>query len=74
VRRSARKTRKRFPSSANDEQIGPPGASPPILGPAWHPIVARHERDILERAVQAVADQAKKASAMVDEAHNAGLD
>lgn len=36
--------------------------------------MARHERDILERAVQAVADQAKKASAIVDEAHNAGLD
>lgn len=36
--------------------------------------MARHERDILERAVQAVADQAKNASTIVDESHNAGLD
>jgi hypothetical protein len=36
--------------------------------------VARQERDILERTVHAVAEQAKKASAVVDEANNAGLD
>jgi hypothetical protein len=36
--------------------------------------VASRDRDILERAVLAVADQAKNASAIVDEAHNAGLD
>ena len=36
--------------------------------------MARHKRDILECAVQAVADQAKKTSAIVDEARNANLD
>jgi hypothetical protein len=36
--------------------------------------MARRERDILERAVRTVADQAKNANAIVDEAHNAGLD
>jgi hypothetical protein len=36
--------------------------------------VARHERDILERGVRTVAEQAKNASAIVDEAHDAGLD
>lgn len=38
-----------------------------------HLVVARQE-DILERAVRTVADQAKNASAIVDDAHNAGLD
>jgi hypothetical protein len=32
------------------------------------------ERDILERAVRIVAEQTKNASAVVNEAHNAGLD
>jgi hypothetical protein len=36
--------------------------------------VARRERDILERAVRTVAEQAKNASAVVDEAHSAGLE
>ena len=36
--------------------------------------VTPRARDILERAVHAVAEQAQKASAVVDEAHNAGLD
>jgi hypothetical protein len=36
--------------------------------------VARRERDILERAVRTVAEQARNASAIVDEAHGAGLD
>lgn len=36
--------------------------------------MGRSERNILERAVQTVAEQAKNASAIVDEAHNAGLD
>jgi hypothetical protein len=36
--------------------------------------VARREHDILERAVHAVADQAKNANAIVDGAHNAALD
>jgi hypothetical protein len=36
--------------------------------------VARRERDILERAVQAIAEQAKKANAIVNEAHAAGLE
>jgi ribosomal protein S18 acetylase RimI-like enzyme len=36
--------------------------------------VRRSERDILEAAVKAVAEQATAASAIVDEAHNAGLD
>jgi hypothetical protein len=31
--------------------------------------VARRERDILERAVRAVAEQAQKANDIVDEAH-----
>jgi hypothetical protein len=39
-----------------------------------HRAVARRERDILERAVRAVAEQAQKANAIVDEAQNAGLD
>lgn len=34
----------------------------------------QRERDILERAVHAVSEQAKNASAIVDEAHDAGLD
>lgn len=34
----------------------------------------RHEREILERAVRAVSDQAAAASAIVDEAIDAGLD
>jgi hypothetical protein len=34
----------------------------------------RRERDILERAVQTVAEQAQNTSAIVDEAHDAGLD
>jgi hypothetical protein len=34
----------------------------------------RHERDILERAVRAVSDQAAKADTVVDEAFAAGLD
>jgi hypothetical protein len=36
--------------------------------------VVRRERDILERAVHAVAEQAQKANDIVDEAHAAGLD
>lgn len=32
------------------------------------------DRDMLERAVRTVAEQAKNANAIVDEAHNAGLD
>jgi hypothetical protein len=36
--------------------------------------VRRRHRDILERAVAVVADQAAAASAIVDEAHAAGLD
>jgi hypothetical protein len=36
--------------------------------------MARLERDILERAVRIVAEQAKNANAIVDEARNAGLD
>jgi hypothetical protein len=32
------------------------------------------DRDILERAVRAAAEQAKTATAVVDETHNAGLD
>jgi hypothetical protein len=36
--------------------------------------VARRERDLLERAVHAVADHAKNATVIVDEAHIAGLD
>jgi hypothetical protein len=36
--------------------------------------MARQERDILERAVQAVSEQAAKADALVDEAIAAGLD
>jgi hypothetical protein len=39
-----------------------------------HRAVARRERDILERAVRAVAEQAQKANAIVDEAQNAGID
>ena len=34
----------------------------------------RTDRDILESAAKAVAEHAKNASAIVDEAHNAGLD
>src|ERR687891_1107999 len=36
--------------------------------------MARRARHILERAVRTVAEQAKNASAIVDEAHDAGLD
>jgi hypothetical protein len=36
--------------------------------------VARRVRDILERAVHTVAEQAKNASALVDEAHAASFD
>jgi hypothetical protein len=36
--------------------------------------MARGERDILERAVHAVSEQAAAASAVVDEAFKAGLD
>ena len=36
--------------------------------------MAGRERDIFERAVRTVAEQAKKANAIVDEAHNARLD
>ena len=36
--------------------------------------MARRERDILERAVHSIAERASQASAVVDEAHNAGLD
>lgn len=34
----------------------------------------RQERDVLERAVRTVAEQAAKADALVDEAHAVGLD
>jgi hypothetical protein len=34
----------------------------------------RSRRDILDRAVRPVGEQAKNASAIADEAHNAGLD
>jgi hypothetical protein len=37
-------------------------------------MMGRSERNILERAVRTVAEQAKNASAIVDEAHDAGLD
>jgi hypothetical protein len=36
--------------------------------------MAQQERDILERAVLSIADRASQASAVVDEAYNAGLD
>lgn len=36
--------------------------------------MARQERDILERAVRAMSEQAAAAGAVVDEAVNAGLD
>jgi hypothetical protein len=36
--------------------------------------MARKERDILERAVHSIAERASQASAVVDEAYNAGLD
>ena len=36
--------------------------------------MTRAERDIFERAVRTVAEKAKNASAIVDEAHNAGFD
>lgn len=36
--------------------------------------MARRDRDILERAVRTVAEQAAKADAIVDEALDAGLD
>jgi hypothetical protein len=39
-----------------------------------HANVGRRERDILERAVQAVAEQAQNANEIVVEAQNAGLD
>ena len=35
---------------------------------------ARRERDILEGAVRSIAERASQANAVVDEAHNAGLD
>jgi hypothetical protein len=34
----------------------------------------RRERDILERAARSIAERASQASAVVDEAHDAGLD
>jgi hypothetical protein len=39
----------------------------------YHHLVARRERDVLERAVHAVAEQAAKTSTVIDEAMEAGL-
>jgi hypothetical protein len=36
--------------------------------------MSSHHRDILERAVRSIAERASQASAVVDEAHTAGLD
>jgi hypothetical protein len=48
--------------------------SPKIEAETQHPNVVRRERDILERAGRTVAWQAKNASAILNEAYNAGLD
>ena len=42
-------------------------------GAAYHVAMAQRERDILERAVHATAEQAAKTNKIVDEAMAAGL-
>ena len=44
-----------------------------VLAAAWHWVVADRERDILERAVLVISEQATSASGVIDEALAAGL-
>lgn len=50
-----------------------------VTGAVHRPRVARRERDVLERdllerAIRSTAERASQASAVVDDAHDAGLD
>lgn len=56
----------------NDNPASPPAA---LSNPRTMPDhMARQEREILERAVRAVSEQAAAASSILDEAVDAGLD